>query len=238
MHSILKKYTIHLHPIQINKVLISSNAINIINEIYANALIIEYLTPGIKVCNKIKDLYNGENIIFLLNHGIIITCDNVNEVYELLEKILIKFEIYQKICFDKYKYTNNISKIINTAFNIENITYLCEDLVINKYFIENNDLFKCNITFPDALVYCGTNILFGINNIEEYKIKYNEPPKIIIENNNIYISSHSLIKCKEIEDVFKSNLIILDSNYNKNYLSIEEISFLNNWDAEKYRKLL
>ena len=51
-------------------------------------------------------------------------------------------------------------------------------------------------------------------------------------------NSHSLTKCKEIEDVLKSNLFILDSNFEKNYLSADEICFLNNWDAEKYRKLL
>jgi len=238
MHSILKKYTVHLHPIQINKVLISSDAEKIIKEIYPESLIIEYLTPGIKVCNKIKELYNEQNVIFLLNHGIIITSNNINDIYELLNNILTKFEDYQQLNFEKYKYTNKISRIVNTCFNIENITYFCEDLIINKYLIEKRDLFKLDISFPDALIYCGVHILFGINNIQNYKNKYNEYPKIIIENNLLYISSHSLMKCKEIEDVLKSNLIILDSNYNKNYLSIEEICFLNNWDAEKYRKLL
>ena len=32
--------------------------------------------------------------------------------------------------------------------------------------------------------------------------------------------------------------MIMDSIYDKNYLSTEEICYLNNWDAEKYRKLL
>ena len=68
-------------------------------------------------------------------------------------------------------------------------------------------------------------------------------PKIIVisKDNNIYITSHSLNKCKEIEEVLKANLFILDSEgkeREKNYLSMEEICFLNNWDAEKYRKLL
>lgn len=238
MHSILKKYTVHLHPIQINKVLIATDAISIIKEIYPKSLIIEYLTPGIKVCNKIKEIYNDENVIFLINHGIIITSNNINEIYQIIHDVLEKFELYQKINFDKYKYTNKISNIINETFNINNISYLIQDELINTYFIQKTELFTKNITLPDTLIYCGIKILFGIENIQIYKKLYDESPKIIIENNSIYINSHSLSKCKEIEEVFKANLIVLDTKYEKNYLSNHEICFLNNWDSEKYRKLL
>ena len=72
MHSILKKYTIHLHPIQINRILILENAREMITNIYPEGLIIEYFTPGIKLCNEIQKYYDNHEIIFLLNHGIII----------------------------------------------------------------------------------------------------------------------------------------------------------------------
>jgi HAD superfamily hydrolase (TIGR01549 family) len=238
MHSILKKYTIHLHPIQVNRILVSKEVKKIINEIYPNSLIIDYFTPGIKVCNKIKEKYNNEKVIFLINHGIIITCDNFEEIYEIMEDVLCKFEIYQKLDFLKYKNTNKISKIINTVFKTNNVSYLCEDTII-KYYLNNKiELFKESISFPDFLIYCGLEIIFGLSDIEEYKNKYNEPPKIIFDDGNIYINSNSMTKCKEIEEVLKSNLIILDTDLNKNFLSVEEICFLNNWDAEKYRKML
>ena len=47
--TILKKYTIHLHPIQLNRFLICKNARDICKTIYPDGLIIDYLTPGIKV---------------------------------------------------------------------------------------------------------------------------------------------------------------------------------------------
>jgi len=238
MHSILQKYTIHLHPIQINRILISSSAKQIIKNIYPSSLIIDYFTPGITVCTKIKEVYNNENVIFLLNHGIIITHDNIDELYTMLDDVLNKFEAYQQLDVSKYKRTNAISKKVNDIFNVSNISYLCEDRVINKYLEQNMDLFKKNITFPDALIYCGLKCLFGLDNIEEYKNVYDECPKIIIENGLIYINSHSLAKAKEIEDVLKSNLIILDSIFEKNNLSVDEICFLNNWDSEKYRQLI
>ena len=97
-------------------------------------------------------------------------------------------------------------------------------------------MFLQSVTFPDALIYCGVKCLFGLKNVEEYKELYGDSPKIIIENKSLYINANSLSKCKEIEDVLKSQLIIIDSDFDKNYLSTDEICFLNNWDSEKYRK--
>jgi hypothetical protein len=236
MHSILKKYTIHLHPIQINRILVSKEAKTIINEIYPNSLVIDYFTPGIKVCNEIKEKYNNENVIFLINHGIIITCDNYDEIHNLLEEVLEKFESYQHLDFSKYKHTNKITALVNDLFKTNNVSYLCEDTMIQYYLNNKLELFKESITFPDFLIYCGLETLFDLSYMEEYKNKYNEHPKIIIDNGTIYINSNSISKCKDIEEVLKSNLIILDTELDKNVLSFEEICFLNNWDAEIYRK--
>jgi HAD superfamily hydrolase (TIGR01549 family) len=249
MHSILKEYTVHIHPIQTNRILVSNEARQICNKLFPKALVIDYVTPGIKVCNEIKNKYNGENLIFLINHGIIITSDKIEDIYYLLEDVINKYTENDCIFFEKYKRTNEISKQINDVFCKDNdndnnykyvISYLCDDEVINKYYKEKRHLFIEKPAYPDALIYCGVIPLFSIetNDINEYKKKYNETPKIVIYKEHIYIISHSLQKCKEIEDVFKSNLMIMDSIYDKNYLSTEEICYLNNWDAEKYRKLL
>lgn len=235
MHSLLKKYTVHLHPIQVNRILVCKHARDIINKIYPNSLIIDYLTPGIKVCGKIKELYSNENVIFLLNHGIIVTSDNINELHELIDDILVKFEKEQQIMgFEKYKFTNTLTSIVNKKFHLDNVSYLVDDSIINTYLIHNKQLFYTNVTFPDALVYCGESILEGLANIHQC----NECPKIIVENNTVYITGNTLAKCKEIEDVLKSVLIIADSEMDKNYLTSEEIYFLNNWEAEKYRKII
>jgi hypothetical protein len=78
----------------------------------------------------------------------------------------------------------------------------------------------------------------NLNEIKIYYEKYKDLPKIFITNNCVYINSISLKKCKKIEEVLLSNLIILESNLEKVYLSDQEIDFLNNWDAEKYRRKL
>ena len=52
----------------------------------------------------------------------------------------------------------------------------------------------------------------------------------------MYISSNSIFKCKEIEDVLISHLICYKDN--NIFLDKNELDYLNNWDAEKYRKTI
>lgn len=234
MHSNLKKYTIHLHPIQINKILILKNARSIINKLLDKYkykyLIIDYYTPGIKLSNIIKKIYNNENIIFLMNHGIIFTTDTYNELYTLIEEIINIFEKYLNLDFNNFKYTNLISNIVNNTYNSNFITYLSQNSILKKY-LTNLDNFKYKITFPDCLIYCGYNVCFNINNLDK-----NNKPNIIIYKNEVYINSVSISKCKEIEEVLVANLLILDSNIDKHYLSNTELQFLYNWESEIYRK--
>jgi rhamnose utilization protein RhaD (predicted bifunctional aldolase and dehydrogenase) len=238
MHAILKKYTVHLHPIQVNKILISKQSEDFIKKFFPNSLLIEYDTPGINVCNKIMSVYNNEEIIFLKNHGIIITTNDYDTLIPTLESLLNIFETNLQINVDKYKYVNQISKYVNK--NYENVSYLCEDKIINQYLHDKRQLFQEKITFPDALIFCGVKVLFidYLQDIENYFDIYKEYPKVIVINDLVYIINISLQKCKDTEDVLKGNLMILDNDMEKTYLTNEEICYLNNWDAEKYRKTI
>lgn len=239
MHSVLKKYTVHLHPIQVNKILVLQNSKNIIKELFPESLFIYYTTPGIKVYNEIKLNYKDEEIIFLDNHGLIITTNEYDNINNILNNVIDICDKYTHFDSYKYKFVNNISNYIIQKYNIDVVTYLSNDIIINKYIETNKKLFEEDITFPDALVYCGIKPLIGnIEDIHKYYLHYKELPKILIIDNLLYIISISLKKCKEIEDVLKANLLIIDTNQEKKYLSKNEIFFLNNWDAEKYRKNL
>jgi len=181
--------------------------------------------------------YNNEEIIFLKNHGIIITTDVYDNLISTLEYVLEIFEREQHLKLDSYKYVNQISNHINKT-HYDHITYLCQDKVINDYFIIKKELFLEKITFPDALIFCGIKILFmdQLDGIDTYFEIYKEYPKVVIINGLIYIINISIQKCKDTEDVLKGNLMVLDNNMEKTYLTNEEICYLNNWDAEKYRK--
>jgi hypothetical protein len=241
MHSFLKKYTVHLHPIQTNRILISKDAIQIISGLFPDALCIDYFTPGIILCNEIRKNYNNEKVIFLKNHGLIITSNDYDEIYVLLRTVIETCEKYENINFDKYRGTNHISSYIFENYHERVVSYLFHHHIILDYLRNHPELFEQDITFPDALIYCGCKILFirdGLEEMNAFFISYNELPKILVYNGYLYITSKTLIKCREIEDVLLSHLLISDTLYEKQYLSKNETDFLNNWDAEKYRKNL
>ena len=244
MHSILKTYTIHVHPIQTNRILVTKDARQQITILFTDSLVLDYYTPGIDLAMEIMKQYRGESVIFLVNHGIIVTTDDYSEIRNLLEGVLEKCEQYQGLDFTKYKLVNKISQYLTAETGENYITYLATNRDI-YYFLENHrNLFSESHTFPDALIYCGMRVLVLTEDekfkseIDLYRELYFESPKIIIYQENLYIVAATYQKCKEIEDLLVANLWILNSDSEKQYLSSSEIQFLNGWDAEKYRKTL
>jgi HAD superfamily hydrolase (TIGR01549 family) len=238
LHYSLKKWIVHLHPIQINKILVRDDAITIIKQLIDNSIIIKYVTPGKDIYDELKLYWTDEKIIFLLNHGVIFTSDDYDELYNLIENTLNIFEKYLNLDYSIYKYTNNISRLLNNG-----ITYISMNNIIIKNLLYNTNIFNNINTNPDSIVYCGKAPLY-LNNInsnnefDDYIKLYNEKPRIIIYNKNLYINSSTLYKCYDIEQVLSSNLEIIDNNRNINYLNENEIDKISNWDAEKYRRNL
>ncbi|MDP4268082.1 MAG: hypothetical protein Q8880_11675 [Bacteroidota bacterium] len=64
-------------------------------------------------------------------------------------------------------------------------------------------------------------------------------PKVLIYNNLVFFVAQNIKKVKEIEDVLKSRMIVLNTGSPEwTFLSNDEIKFLGNWDSEKYRQKL
>ena len=97
---------------------------------------------------------------------------------------------------------------------------------------------------PDILVFCGYQLI-ECNNIEDLNFKFsdfhkqfNTTPTILYHNNYIYIFAKTKRKAKEIEEIFKS-FLILAVNYNDiNYLKSTDLEEINNLSIEIYRKNL
>ena len=118
---------------------------------------------------------------------------------------------------------------------------------MEKSYFQIKNLFNSKINFkpyfPDKLVYCGISIVIleniyekDVQQINNYiSINY-EIPKIFLLNECVYINSNSIKKCIEIESLLKSHLLCY--NEKNIVLSTDENIYLNNWDAEKYRKKL
>lgn len=251
LHSILYKYTLHTHPMQVNMITILKNWKDILGEIFSKEEIafVDYQTPGIDLALSLKksleNFNNAPKIIFLQNHGLIISSDDKQEISILTNFVTKNIERYLNLNFSKFYLTNEISKLFTSLGNDENISYLVCGEFLNKAVKENKALFFSYPFCPDSLVYCGfkaceISSLEDTRVLKEYESKFFELPKILIYNERIFIRAKNIKKAKEIEDVLKFSILVLNQNKNleKSFLNMKELAYLNNWEAEKFRRKL
>ena len=250
LHSITEKYTLHTHPLLINVFTSRKNGMKELKSMFPNSLIIDYQTPGIFLAKEFFDKFSKlenpqkANIVFLKNHGLIVSGKNMDEVIELHESILETLENKLKVNMQAYRNSTFLFKKLED-FIENNIVYLCENRRI-KNFIENNSIKDVNYCFsPDSLIYCNKKILLLNKNddmlevVENHNLKYGNFNVAYFEN-ELYIIAPNVKKAKEIESVLSFNLQVLKLNKNDemDFLTEEEQNFLLNWDSEKYRKNL
>ena len=250
LHSITEKYTLHTHPLLINVFTSRKNGMKELKSMFPDSLVIDYQTPGIFLAKEFFDKFlklenpQKTNIVFLKNHGLIVSGKNMDEVIELHESILETLENKLKVNMRAYRNSTFLFKKLED-FIENNIVYLCENSRI-KNFIENNSIEDINYCFsPDSLIYCNKKILLlnkdddMLEVIKNHSLKYGNFNVVYFEN-ELYIIAPNVKKAKEIESVLSFNLQVLELNKNNemDFLTEEEQNFLLNWDSEKYRKNL
>jgi hypothetical protein len=67
--------------------------------------------------------------------------------------------------------------------------------------------------------------------------RFNEIPKVIVFEDHLFLIGANVKKCKESEEVLKSHVLTLSTaTPNVQFLANDELKYLMNWDAEKYRQ--
>ena len=180
--------------------------------------------------------------IFLQNHGLIITSDNAEKIYEITNSVVIKLENYLELDLKKYRTANNISKLVNKFFSLNKIAYLSRDYDLMKLLKKHPNISNYSPTCPDTVVFCGRLPLviqkLEKKLIENYLSEFNSFPKVIIYKKNIFFISDNIAKAKQIEEVFKFHIITLVSSKDNDitFLNENELKYLSNWEAEKFRQ--
>jgi rhamnose utilization protein RhaD (predicted bifunctional aldolase and dehydrogenase) len=211
--------------------------------------LVAYKTPGIELALELdKELQRFEDIpkiIFLQNHGLIVTSNEKQDITKLTEYVLEKIESFLNVDMSRYKLTNSITNLFNSIERNSNITYLSEDAFLNEQLKKNKKLFLTFPFCPDTLVYCGVNAIeidnfTDLTNINNYKTINNELPKVILHHKKVFFIASNIKKAKEIEEVLKFHIMVLihNKNQNVNFLDREELAYLSNWEAEKFRQEL
>lgn len=176
-------------------------------------------------------------IIFLQNHGLIVNCENMEDALKLTEEVVLKCEKLCEVDLAKYRATTELIKYIGDDL----VAYLSEDCILHNLLRKNGNFSSQKPSVPDTFVFCGVAPL-DLKNLEsqkplqDYRDRFHDNPKIIIFDERCYFLAKNIKKAKEIEDVFKAHVLVLSSlQLDCAFLSDDEIAYLGNWEAEKYR---
>lgn len=246
LHSITGRVTLHTHPVLVNILTARYGGMKMLKQLFPNSIVVEYATPGIELAveyfDALKKHNEKANIIFLKNHGLIVSGESLDEVCELTDNIISA--IATKLKIDNTDYSN--CTMLNDGLvkvGVEGkVVCLMKDYDIYMTYEKKGRKTWEHTFCPDALVYCGKKVMDLCDNFTEKDIEYfislYGMPAVILYNNKFYAVATSVKKAKEIESLFAftARVVLYNEVSEIELLSDREQNFLLNWDAEKYRQ--
>ncbi|ADQ46778.1 class II aldolase/adducin family protein [Caldicellulosiruptor kronotskyensis 2002] len=234
-HSILDRYVIHSHSVYANILTCSREGKCLCYKIFEdrkfNFIWIPYINPGfsltIEIANQLRSLPAEDKrpkVIFMENHGLIVSSDNLKEAYEVHERVNLLIKRWFKI---RGRYPSCVLKQIGDN-RYQSRTRFILDFIKSEMF--EVELFEKYPLYPDQLVYINSSL-------------YAENPKIEIDlprGRVIYNAAYS--EALATEETLLAYLYVI-SKINKFGLTIKtmsqnEMEYIKNWESEKYRKEL
>lgn len=250
LHALLDTFTLHTHPLSVNVITAKADWKSELALIWPDAIYVPYHTPGIDLALALEEqieLYRSvkgqkPKVIFLQNHGLIISSPIYEEVEQLTEDVCFTIEKKLSMNLERYRQVSQLQKLFS-QLEIDNIKLLCnDDHVIQQCLGTENSNAEIWSFCPDTLIYCGVKPVYlasvtDTRSIQEYLDKFQEYPKVIILDTQVYFCANSLKKAKDAQDLFKFHLTVRQySNGDIQRLTLDEVAYLSNWDAEKYRQ--
>lgn len=244
LHAISGRYTLHTHPIVVNVLTCRKGGMDVLKNLFPDALFVPYATPGIELAKAYFKAYKqivGRqdkvfDVVFLQNHGLVVSADTGEAVIKKTECILREIEKYLNVDYEAYHRLTEIW----TCFE-NKVVWKVTDENILKVFEKKGRIWE-HAFCPDCVVFLGKKMLvlsdgFGIDDVNRFFIQYGQPVMVIYQG-NLYIVADSVKKAMETQSVmsFSAQVMDLNDGFEYNILSDQEQNFLLNWDAEKYRK--
>lgn len=237
-HSILKKFVIHTHPVYVNILCCTTNGEENVRKAFAGKdyeiVWIPYINPGFCLTLKmheaiqecIKKTGKFPEVIFMENHGLVVTSDDSQKCVELHKEVNDTIKAYLGII-------EEFPKI--ELFNVDENTVISKSSFLSDYFKGREmsaGFFDEIVLYPDQLVYLNGSV--SVNEMSK-KLNINtETGEIIYKTNPA--------EAQTIEETLLAYIYVVKMIKEKELplktMSEKEIYFIRNWESEAYRKSL
>ena len=238
MHVFLHRVVVHTHPVMANIITCMKGGEKIAKELFSDItpefLWVDYKNPGYNLAKEIKNevlFYEKVNgvkpkLIFLKNHGIIVSSDNSFECLKMT------IEVNEKI-FGYLKNNFGIERFPRIELELkDNFHFNGSDLV--RQFIEKldeNKQFLSKFLIPDDAIYCSNfSIQEDLSNLS----------KMTFGNQGVFYPLGEK-KARKSNEMLSAKLYIL-SAISKigevDFLKDGDVTYVLNMESEKYRQSL
>jgi len=231
-HALLSTYVIHSHSVFSNLINCCKEGKELITKIFSdfqdcNFIWIPYSDPGYPVSEIIFDKSKNLNVetedlvLFLQNHGLIISSSKLTKVIQLHESVNKKIKQALNI---SDTYPQIILAPIEEGHIYKSASPYIQEIGMNYC----NELMQ-KVLFPDQVVYFSN------------KIGFDPSSKIFIDFENCEIVYKANLKeARTYEETLVAYVYIFESlkknNLTPNFINFENVENINNMESEKYRK--
>ncbi len=253
LHSVTAKYTLHSHPMLVNILAARKGGMEELKELFPDAVFVPYRKPGAALAEAYYRIYQKQaakgkrcDIIFLANHGLVVSGEDADGVIRQTEEVLHKIGNYLQMDSGAYTAATKLWETMAKISGLEDkIVYTSENRYLSWECIGEALLEKKaweHAFCPDCVVYASKKMLyleddFATEDIESFMERYGAPT-LICHRKHLYIVAESVRKAQEIENVmsFGAQVQLGNIGHQMNCLTQVQEDELLNWDSEKYRR--
>jgi len=245
LHALMpQRIVIHLHAIDVLAHLVRNDCELEFQSLLPknmNYAFVKYCKPGEDLAKNVFEAIQGDpniNMVFLLNHGLVLAGETVLEVMKLLDNLLgyVREGIFVKsvvqVTFDD---KNTFEKLLRHGYIPSKLARF-HDLALDprlSHFVESKWAL-----FPDHVVFLGAEPFIGCCDTLDDMLERNEssPPSFIFCK-GVGTFQHTGVTRAQIDQLTcYYDVAVRQSDPEKIVdLSKEDIAALLDWEAEKYR---
>ena len=230
-HAILKKYVIHTHSVYANLLTCSQEGEALAEKLFADKdfgfIFLPYINPGFELTLAMKDKIDEyvkntgkyPEVIFMKNHGLVVTGDYIDRVKAVNTDVNETIRNYFGL-EDNFRSV----KLVANGTGFKSATSIVTDFVkankLDKAVLDETPL------YPDQLVY--------LNNILAHS-----PNTMVVADGTVNYNT-DIKQATTLEETLAAYLFVVTTvkkaGLTVSTMNEKEVYFINNWEAEKYRR--
>lgn len=254
-------FVVHLHPTLVNGLMCSVNAANVCDELFPEALYIEYTDPGYTLFKKVHDRLQAwkaakgsqPQVIFLQNHGVFVGADTPQEIEALYDGIIGRLEGRVKalpegespVCDCVTEFLPVVRQVLSRGGRGLKTLQVTSN-ALTDWALENPRLVQVPFT-PDIIVYCKSeylvleaDIVEAEKQIEAYIERRGHTPKVLLVKGIglVAVGDHAK-NAGIITEVFLDAIKVAwyaASFGGAHGMEPSWIRFIDTWEVENYRR--